>query len=351
MLDSLAFAMQCTLLIPHLFWPHETADAVLRGLALPHLTRLVSRARAERDTPATPEAWLCAAFGVERQQDWPVAPLTLKIDGGESGNAYWLRADPVHIKVERDRLLLVDNTLFDVSSDEAETFAGLINKHFENDGFAFQARAPKRWYLSLPQPPRLITCSPGEVAGNDVRTFLPAGADALVWHRIFNEVQMLLHEHALNEAREARGEAAVNSVWFWGGGVQPAVRGSPFQAVWSGDALARSLAAETGASARPLPADGAAWLDLAVQSKHASHLVIIDDLSAATRYGDMEAWRSRISALDAQWLAPLIAALRRGRLEHLTLVATGRTSSWRFTAGRTDLLKFWRSTPSLAAYA
>ena len=40
--------------------------------------------------------------------DWPVAPLTLALDGLAAGNAYWLRCDPVHLRAERSGLILVD---------------------------------------------------------------------------------------------------------------------------------------------------------------------------------------------------------------------------------------------------
>ena len=72
--------MHCTLLIPHLFWPRDTANAVTSGLELASLERFLSRARAQRYSALTPEAWLCQAFEVERQQDWPVAPLTAALD-------------------------------------------------------------------------------------------------------------------------------------------------------------------------------------------------------------------------------------------------------------------------------
>src|SRR6185503_13696827 len=229
--------MHCTLLIPHLFWPRATADAVTSGLALPSLGRFLARARAERFSPVTLEAWLCQAFEVERQQDWPVAPLTAALDNAEPDNdyehaktdaAYWLRADPVHIRVDRDRALLVDNALFDLTNEEAQAFAAALNHHFTGDGIVFRAAAPKRWYVKLARAPRLSTHELSAVAGKDVQPFLPAGADALEWHRVFNEVQMLLHAHAVNDAREARGDPPVNSVWLWGGGSRPAVPGRHF---------------------------------------------------------------------------------------------------------------------------
>ena len=342
--------MQCTLLIPYLIWPRETADAVLRGLELPALTTLLARAQAERSAPLSLEAWLCQAFEVERQQDWPVAPLTAALDGAELGSAYWLRADPIHIKVERDRLLLVDSALFDITRDEAQIFTGLLNAHFAAQGVVFQALAPKRWYVSVPQAPQLATHNPDEVAGKEIQRYLPGGADAMRWHGLFNEAQMLLHEHAANEAREARGDAVVNSIWFWGGGTRPRVPGRHFGAIWSDDSLAQALAAAADVPAHSVPAHAGAWLG-AAHAHEAPHLIVLNDLSNAMRYGDSEAWRVRAGALEAKWLAPLADALRHGRLARLVVMSIGATGSWRFEIARRGLMKFWRAPKPLSAYA
>ncbi|MDB5901789.1 MAG: 2,3-bisphosphoglycerate-independent phosphoglycerate mutase [Betaproteobacteria bacterium] len=346
--------MQCTLLIPHLFWPRATADIVARGLELPALSLVLARAHEERYSPVTPEAWLCQAFEVERQHDWPVAPLTLAVDGGHPEGAYWLRADPVHIKVGREGLRVVHSALFDVSADEAQVLVAALNAHFEGSDLIFAAPHPKRWYVKVSRTPDLLTHTVGEVAGQDVQRHLPAGADALAWHGRFNEAQMVLHEHPVNEARETRGEPAVNSVWFWGGGVTPMVQGRHFASVASDDAVATALAAVADVPAAALPADASAWLatpERARDSSHSPHLVTLDQLATAVAYDDAHAWRTRIEALEAQWFAPLVEALRKGRLSALTVVALGAEASCRYTVNRADLLKLWRRPQPLSAYA
>lgn len=336
--------MQCTLLIPDLFWPRETAASVMSGLELPALAKMLARSRAERFAAITPEGWLCEAHHVERQQDWPIAPLTLELDGFEAGDAYWLRADPVHLKIERDRLLLVENALFEVSADEARAYTRALNAHFASAGITFHAPSPKRWYVKLAQPPKLVTRSAYEAAGRDVNAQLPAGADALHWHGVFNEVQMLLHSTPENSAREERGEPVVNSVWFWGGGARQPVRARPFDAVWSDDALAMALAAAAGAEAECVPADAAAWLAAAKArpTPYESHLVVIDALTAATAHHDPETWRARLATLEARWFSPLVQMLREGRLRRIALVVPGEAACRRFEVTRPNLLRFWR---------
>ena len=345
--------MECTLLIPRLFWPGDTLDAIARGLVLPGLKKLVARARLRHDPAVALEAWLCQAFELARQKDWPLAPLTLPMDGGEPADAYWLRADPVHLKIERDRLLLVDSSLFEVSGDEAHTLVATLNAHFGGHGVTFHAGAPKRWYAKLERAPDLVTHPLSEVAGQDVRRWLPAGSDARAWNAVFNEAQMLLHEHAINESRESRGEPAVNSLWFWGGGTRASVAGRPFDCVWTDNEVAIALASAAETRVAPLPSDANAWLASVRAQPHAgaSHLVVLEDLSAAVAYHDPDAWRSRIADLDARWLAPLTAALRGGRISALAVVAAGDASCSRFNLSRADLMKVWRRPRSWSAYA
>ena len=345
--------MRCTLLIPHLFWPRGQADALARGLELPAFAQLLARGAIERGPALTPEAWLCQAFEVERQQDWPIAPLTLALDDGAAGDTYWLRADPVHLRVTRDRLQLVDASLFDVAAEDAQALVGKLNGHFNPLGMAFHAPHPKRWYVKLPRVPELATHSISEAAGQEVQLHLPTGGEALAWHRLFNESQMLLHEHPVNEAREARGEPAINSVWFWGGGSRCAVRGRHFDAVWSDDAAAIALAAASGAHAAAVHTDATTWLQAAAAPKGAleSHLVVLDATAGAVAYQDSTAWRTALENLEARWFAPLRGALRSGTLAELTLIALGEDSSMRCTNRRRDLLKFWRRPRALSAYA
>ena len=344
--------MQCTLLIPRLFWPKESAEAAASGLSVPALATLLGRSRAERFEAIPIEGWLCQAFQVERQQDWPIAPFTLAIDGGEVGDAYWLRADPVHLEMDRDRLLMIESAAFDLDADEAQALVSALNTHFAHTAISFHARAPKRWYVSVAQAPKLVTRCASEVAGHDVQGFLPTGPDALEWHGIFNEVQMLLHAHAVNAAREERGEAAVNSVWFWGGGVQAPVRGRPYDQVSSDHVLATALAVGGDVPALGRPADAAAWLASpgTDATRDSSHLVVLDDLAVASAHHDGSAWRERIAALESEWFAPLLRALREGRVSRIALVVPGENGCWRFDLGRRDLLKFWRRAKPWTEY-
>ena len=334
-------------------------DLVLPGLVLipgmarelsrchaPALQTLLARGHGTR-APADGglEGWLCAAFGVGKQQDWPVAPLTLAADGGEPGPDYWLRADPVHLSARREQLVLADSGTFALTVAEAADLTDALNRHFREDGLHFLAATPGRWYLRPGRPLDLRTRPVSEAAGRHVDPFLPAGGDALAWHRTFNEVQMLLFGHPVNTAREARGELAVNSVWVWGGGTYPINARAFYQAVYADDALARALARVAEVAAEPVPAHAAA----ALRGDAGRALAVVSDLDGPAQYGDLLAWQEALTRLEGDWFAPLLGALKAGNLAELRLIGLGSGVLHSFRLRRADVFKLWRRPALLAA--
>ncbi len=326
------------LLVPHLFAFDASDPSPFAGLCLTHLERLLSRGRWQSSAPASLEGWLCRAFGVERQQDWPVAPLTLGLDGGTPGDAYWLRADPVHLQVEGDRVLLVDSSAFEVNPAEAAALTDALNQHFAEEGLAFLPMRPDRWYLRLPIAPRLKTRPIAEAVGRDVDAFHPTGDEAPRWQRRLTEIQMLLHEHPVNLRREAEGRPPINSVWLWGGGRQVPVPRPALDAVYAQDVLARALARAAGVPSRPLPSSAREFL--AGPRTEAEVLVVLDHLRSAAQYRDSQRWRQGLALLEAHWFAPLEAALGAKGFERLLLSPV--PAPVRVQARASDLRRFWR---------
>jgi hypothetical protein len=342
--------MQCTLLIPDLWWPHETGEAPPEP-ALPHLQTLLARARRSSFPAIGAEAWLCQAFEVERQRDWPVAALTLSMDGGAPGNSYWMRADPLHLRPHGDQLIPLPADLLEVSAEEARSLADSLGRHFAIDGLQFHAPHPQRWYMRLETDPGIVTCAPGEPAAS-ASPWLPEGPDSSRWRRICSEIEMLLHDHPVNHAREALGKPAINSVWLWGGGRQAAVTGRHFTSVWSDDILVHALATRSDVPAQSSAAEATTWLQGSVTDQECAHvLVTCMQIARTLRGGDIGAWRARLAERDNLWFAPLLTALARRRVKAVTLVVPGRRQCDRFELKLGDLLRIWRRARPFSAFA
>ena len=280
---------------------------------------------------------LCHCFGLDAaQQALPLAPLTYLSDTGEAGPGYLLRADPVHLRADQSSLRLFDSHTFPVTQEEADALAAAVTQFYAHLGWQLQAVRPQRWYLSLSTVPAITTRPVMQVAGQDIDPCLPQGRDAADWHAILNEVQMLLHNHPVNIAREQRGEPAINSLWFWGGGELPLAVQTKFVRVASDHPLAMGLAQQAGIARVDLPSESAELIDFAAPG---SSLLVTDALESPSLYGEVERWQERLLQLEQDWFVPLLEALRRGQLTSLAIYPC---NGKRFHITRRQLRAFWR---------
>jgi hypothetical protein len=335
--------MHCHLYVPD-FVPAERTHADQRLAAA---ETLIARGRRRRMVSTTPEAWLFERFSVPKQRDWPVAPYTLLADGGSPERHFWMRADPVHLRVGRDSLSLAESTLFDVSRAEADALVETLNRHF-GETMLFYAMQPARWHVRLQRAPDMHTTPPSDAGGASIEENLPSGPDAMPFHARMNEAQMLLHEHPVNDAREARGEPALNSIWFWGGGTLADSGARPFSTVFGDDPLARGLALASAIPARALPRD--AFAMLAAGDARGVALVVLDPLGNPKGEPESARFLERRAAIERDWLEPLLGALRSGQIGMLTLSLPGADSLLEVEIVRSDLRYFWRRRKPLAVY-
>jgi hypothetical protein len=320
--------MHCELVVPGLLSLAQPPRA-------PSLELLLRRGRASRSERQPLEAWLQAQFELPALA---AGALSILGEGGEPGTAAWARADPVHLRLLRDRIGIVPAEAIGITAEEAEALAESLRAHF-GQRLALRVHAPERWSIRLETALPLPAVSSLEVAG---RPAAPGGpADALL-----TEIQMVLHEHPVNEAREARGMPAINSVWLWGGGATAAQAPSQrWQSITSGDALLHGLARAADLRSRP-PSSGLAWLERA--PGEGRHLVVLDALRAPAALQDAAAFEAALEALERDWFSPVAAALRENRAGMVTIHVPDAARALSVETVRGDLRRFWRRPRPLA---
>ncbi len=341
--------MNVHLIVPELFPDPERGDPKVSGTRVDALEILVSRGRRKCGRGASLEAWLLDAFSVARQSDWPAAPYSLVADGGDPDGAWWLRADPVNLRADRDSVLLSDAALFDIAPDEATSLAASLNAHFATVGVTFYPLRPDRWYARVDRDPEMSAPPLADVRGRSMLDVMPEGPAGGRWRAVLNEIQMLLHDHPVNLAREAQGAPSINGLWLWGAGRIAETPRTAYRRVVADHPVARGLAQAAGTRHAPLPGSASEWLDGFDPS--GVEAVILEALRIPAANGDMPAWQAALETLERDWFAPILAALRAGRIGMITVHVPGAMRTLETEATRQDLRYFWRRRRRLAAYA
>lgn len=299
--------------------------------AVEALETLLSRAELTTERRGGIERNLCRRFGVEVADDGevPAGALSLFAEGGAVGGNYWLRADPVHLHADRDRLVLFTPDTATRVALRASGYIETFNSHFSRDGWQLIATESSRWYLRAPRSMDLRTWPLREVDGRSVEPFLPWGPDAAGLRSLLTEAEMLMHALLTRETAGAPAGQLPNSLWLSGGGRLPARGNCGIDALMADDLVARGLARNAGitmtSAGQPLPPQGRV-------------LCFLDVLAASLRTGNPAAYVHGLGKLN-DVVSEALAQARSGSLGSLC-VSDGDTRSW--CARAATLKRWWR---------
>jgi hypothetical protein len=285
------------LIVPFAAPSSEAGRQALRDLSLPRLASMLRQLQAQPEDRADEwslspphERALSRALGLQEVPDGQVpmaAWLALRHGWAGPGRTQgWGLLTPGHWKLGTEQLSLLDPALLDLDEAQSRAFLAAVSELFTSEGFELHFLEPTVWLCRHDQLEGLPSASLDRVIGRNVDRWLQADPRARRVRRLQNEVQMLLHGHALNQAREERGELPLNSVWLSGTGVTPA---------------------------QPWPSDDP---------------VLTPALRGAALNEDWARWAEAWRELDADGLAPLEAALRGAGPLCLTLCGEQASVTW-----------------------
>ena len=331
--------MHLELVVPALL-PAQELPPIKR---MPALELLLARGRGSKGTRGSLESWLCRAFGLDDSDPVPAGALTAYAHGLDPGDDHWLRADPIHLRADRNSLLLIPNQAFSIAAAEAQELAAALAPLLAGK-YDLRAPSPGQWCLRIEGGAQGDAGErpPVDLAGANIDPHLPPKQ----WLALLTELQMALYHSPVNTAREERGVPAINSLWLWGAGKLPAAANGPWHSVSAADPLALGLARLAGIRHRAPGVGAKQWLERAPEDGR--HLLVFDDLRGLQSLGDFEALAQRRRELEANWFAPLLAALKSRRIGMLTVHMPEAALS--FETARGDLGRFWRRPRPLATY-
>jgi hypothetical protein len=314
---------ELVLVLPDLFLrgaaPTSSAGASLTSLrfAAPRLMRggwrgTVARGVGREDLTIVDEASVIDA----------ALRLDETIDGDHDDRVDAWIATPVHLMAGLKTVHFPANGVLRLSEDEANELVAAFATTFGEEGLALRPAGAAGFVLRGVMASGALTVEPARLIGDSLETHLPSGAGSAELRALASEIEMWLHALPLNRRRQLRGEPGISSLWLWGGGQPPRDPLSPTRGTsrWSrmvtDDVWARALGRLSDVPVSPLPKSiNEIFGDTSAASDDESLLVIAPISGVDAEY------------FDQSWVAPVVRALREGRLGRFTVAANDRWAS------------------------
>ncbi len=306
----------------HLIIPYAASHALagpeaLADLQLPHLQTLLAvlqRQPVQQDSEDTPlhmphERLHAQALG---WNDGLAALPWAAWQTAQTGTTPQAWMTPCHWQIGMDQVVMLDPASLFLSDDESQQLLQAMQPFLQEDGLQVTWHSALLWHAQGEMLASLACASLDRVIGQNVQHWMPDSPAARPLQRLQSEMQMLLYNHPVNDAREARRQYTINAFWLHGAGSLPA-----------------------GASS-PTP-----------------HIEMPEVLRPAALRGDVAAWQHAWQQLDATALADLLAHFKATGQATLSLCSehTAHTYKAAPATWHQRLTRLFKKTTPAAALA
>lgn len=311
----------------HLIIPYAASQSLqgpeaLTGLQLPYLQHLLTVVQRQLVLKDSDEALLHMPHERLHAQalGWGQEASTLPWAAWQTrrtGNTPQAWMTPCHWQIGMDQVVMLDPASLFLSDEESQQLLQAMQPFLQEDGLQVTWHSALKWHVQGEGLADLATASLDRVIGQNVKPWIPVGPAARPLQRLQSEMQMLLYNHPVNDARDARRQITVNSFWLHGAGTWAAAEAEPSQ-----------------------------------------RLEIPEALRHSALRGDVQTWRQAWQTLDATVLAELLAhfkATGQATLslcsEHTAHTYTAAPAAWHQRTQRAFMRLFNKTTPAAALAA
>lgn len=339
------------ILIPYLLPPLELVDDLVQSFNAPSLSTLLAHSRPNTPLPneipfdgfcpvLPHEIWLKQQFQLINLSS-PLTTITSTANtlalmhsfGIMPNEGTWFIIQPIHIHIARDHLILTNYRQLALSLEESLTLFKEIKSLFNEHHIPLCFGDEKTWFIRMDDWKDLITSTPDAACGHNIDIWLPQGEHSRAWRKLLNEVQMIWHEHPINQTRYTKNLPVVNGLWLWGMANFPQHHVSPYDATlnlpfWLGH---NDLNTHTD-------------LNTLIHSDKKNVLIVEEALLEHAQREDWGAWINTLNQLEKIYFSPLLNALKNKKIERISLITSNTYTLKKFTVKRSLFSRFWRTT-------
>jgi hypothetical protein len=220
---------------------------------------------------------------------------------------------PCHWQIGMDQVVMADPSHLHLSDEESQQLLQAMQPFLQEDGLQVTWHSALRWHAQGKMLADVPAASLDRVIGQNVKHWMPEHPALRPLQRLQSEMQMLLYNHPVNDARDARRQHTVNAFWMHGAGTLPV----------GSQATAQSV-------------------------------TVSEALRSSALHGDMQTWRKTWQTLDATAVADMLKHLKatgQGTLslcsEHTAHTYTPAPAAWHQRIARV----FNKTSPAAALTA
>ena len=226
-----------------------------------------------------------------------------------------LFASPLWQQMGMHQMATLSGNEIGISEAEATELCQGLTSFYAAEGWRVYPYRADLWLITLPALPHWSASPVLDILGQVDGTMRAEGQDERLWLSWQTEMQMWLHNHAVNQARQHRQVPPINGVWLWQDcvGEQKANVLTVSNSVWA------------NAHCIDAPYDWAAWQTLLAEHSHAVHhaVIFLDDLLTARHTADVWAYQTLLQQWEERFFAPAWHSLTTGQLSQLNLASDG----------------------------
>jgi hypothetical protein len=154
----------------------------------------------------------------------------------------------------------------------------------------------------------------------NIQAYMPQGQDAQKLRQVMNQVQMLMHEHPVNQQRLKDGLPELNSIWFSANTVTKVMSNRPSMTLIGNTAITSAIAAN-------IHVPHIERIETAIEQGVQEAIILLDD-------GDSLQWDTLYKAVQSR------------KIKCLTLHMPALGGTLQITLTPMDCWKFWRQPVS-----